>query len=147
MWPWAKKISISSQFIGTYELTYCGLREGPSPDDRIITEALLSVTHNGQPAGEVKPIPEFFTVQQQPMTIPDKRSTLADDLYIILAGWEDSGRTATFTVYINPLVNWLWIGGFVFIIGTLIAAWPNSEESSQFAAAKVRTPVTVAPAK
>lgn len=126
------------------QLSYRGLREGPSLDDRIITEALLSVTHNGQPAGEVRPIREFFTVQQQPMTIPDKRSTLTDDLYIILVGWEDSGRTATFKVYINPLVNWLWIGSFVFIISTLIAAWPNPQEGGQLAA-EVRTAVRTAP--
>ena len=108
------------------ELTYQDLREGPSPDDRIITEAVLTVSHDGQPVGQLIPTREFFVVQQQPMTIPDKRSTLADDLYVILAGWEGTGETATFKAYINPLVNWIWIGGFVFIIGTLIAAWAGS---------------------
>ena len=34
---------------------------------------------------------------------------------------------ATFKVYHNPLVNWLWLGGLVFILGTLIAAWPEKE--------------------
>ena len=109
-----------------------------SPDDRLITEAVLSVNFNGQPAGEIVPIREFFVVQQQPMTIPDKRSTLADDLYVILAGWEGTGETATFKTYINPLVNWIWVGGVVFILGTLIAAWPNPTESTQRSAAPVK---------
>lgn len=80
------------------------------------------------------------------MTIPDKRSTLRDDLYVILAGWEGAGETATFKAYINPLVNWLWIGAFVFILGVLVAAWPTPQESSQRAAvrSKVGAP---APAK
>lgn len=142
-----ESLTISSPYVGTYELTYRGLREGASPDDRVITEAVLNVSHNGQSAGEIRPIREYFVVQQQPMTIPDKRSTLLDDLYIILAGWEDSGQTATFKVYINPLVNWLWIGGFVFIIGTLIAAWPNHRESSQQAAVNVKMRATGVPAK
>jgi cytochrome c-type biogenesis protein CcmF len=142
-----ESMTISSDFIGTYELTYRGLREGNSPDDRIITQAILDVKFNGQPAGELIPTREFFVVQEQPMTIPDKRSTLADDLYIILAGWEGTGETATFKAYINPLINWLWIGGFVFVMGTLVAAWPLSQESSERATAKAKIPATVAPAK
>jgi cytochrome c-type biogenesis protein CcmF len=133
-----QSLSISSDLIGAYELTYHGLREGDSPDDRLITEAVLSVTHNGRPAGEIVPIREFFVVQQQPMTIPDKRSTLRDDLYVILAGWEGSGETATFKAYINPLVNWIWVGGVVFVIGTLIAGWPKAQDSPQRLAAPAK---------
>ncbi len=142
-----ESMTISSEFLGTYELTYHGLRDGKSPDDRIITEAVLSVTHNGRPVGELVPVREFFVVQQQPMTIPDKRSTLADDLYVILAGWEGTGETATFKAYINPLVNWLWIGGFVFIIGTMIAAWPAPRQSRQPVVDRVRPPASTVPAK
>lgn len=142
-----ESMTISSPFLGTYELTYQGLREAPSPDDRIITAATLQVSHNGRPVGELTPTNEFFVVQEQPMTIPDKRSTLLDDLYVIIGGWENGGETATFKAYINPLVNWLWIGGFVFILGTLIAAWPTPEESSQRAPVKASLPATTAPAK
>jgi cytochrome c-type biogenesis protein CcmF len=140
-------MTISSSLVGTYDLTYRGLRDAPSPDDRLITQATLEISHNGRPAGELSPTREFFVVQQQPMTIPDKRSSLQDDLYVILAGWEGSGQTATFKAYINPLVNWLWIGGFVFIIGTLIAAWPTAAESTQRATSKAKVPATAAPAK
>jgi cytochrome c-type biogenesis protein CcmF len=127
-----ESMTISSEFVGTYKITYHGLREGPSPDDRLITEAVLTVTHNGRAAGNLIPTREFFVVQQQPMTIPDKRSRLADDLYVILAGWEGTGETATFKAYINPLVNWLWLGGFIVIpLGALIAGWPNPQESTE----------------
>jgi cytochrome c-type biogenesis protein CcmF len=34
---------------------------------------------------------------------------------------------ATFKIYHNPLVNWLWLGGLVFILGTLVAAWPDRD--------------------
>ncbi|MFQ5612581.1 MAG: heme lyase CcmF/NrfE family subunit [Anaerolineae bacterium] len=129
-------ISITSPFIGTYELTYRGLREVPSIDDRIITQATLSVTKDGRPAGELRPNREFFVVQQQPMTIPDKRSTVSDDLYVILAGWEGTGETATFKVFINPLVNWVWFGGLIFVLGTAVAAWPDPREERQRVAAR-----------
>ncbi len=142
-----ESMAISSDVIGAYELTYHGLRDGASPDDRIITEAVLSVTYNGRPAGSLIPTREYFVVQQQPMTIPDKRSTLADDLYVILAGWEGTGETATFKAYINPLVNWLWIGGFVFILGTIVAAWPTPKERREEVTVQARAPGAAAPAK
>jgi cytochrome c-type biogenesis protein CcmF len=142
-----ESMTVSSELVGTYELTYHGLREGASPDDRIITEAVLDVSFEGQQAGAVIPKNEFFVVQQQPMTIPGKRVSLADDLYVILAGWEGNGETATFKVFINPLVNWLWIGGFVLIIGTLVAAWPNPQESRQRVADRASLPRGAAPAR
>jgi cytochrome c-type biogenesis protein CcmF len=38
-----------------------------------------------------------------------------------------SSNGATFKIYVNPLVNWLWIGSFVFLFGILVAAWPDKE--------------------
>jgi cytochrome c biogenesis factor len=28
-------------------------------------------------------------------------------------------------VYINPLINLVWWGGLILIVGTVIAAWPT----------------------
>ncbi len=81
------------------------------------------------------------------MTIPAKHSTLTDDLYVILAGWEGTGETATFKAYINPLVNWLWIGGAVFIIGTVIAVWPNPQERKERVRSRAKISRIATPAK
>jgi cytochrome c-type biogenesis protein CcmF len=35
---------------------------------------------------------------------------------------------ATFRLYINPLINWLWIGCGVLTLGTIIAVWPPREK-------------------
>ena len=34
---------------------------------------------------------------------------------------------ATFKIFVNPLVNWLWLGSFLFLAGVIIAAWPEKE--------------------
>ena len=39
-----------------------------------------------------------------------------------------TGLTWSGSIYVNPLINWVWAGGFVFILGTLIAAWPDASE-------------------
>jgi len=52
------------------------------------------------------------------------RSTLADDLYVSL-GQPGSDGSVAFRVSVYPLVVWLWIGGAVLLLGTLIAVWPT----------------------
>ncbi len=53
-----------------------------------------------------------------------------EDVYVVLNGWEEGGKTATFTIFINPLTAWMWVGGLVLVLGTLIAAWPHSTRRS-----------------
>lgn len=61
------------------------------------------------------------------------RMTLIEDVYVLLNGWENEGANATFTIYVNPLTIWMWIGGVVLVIGTLIAAWPHPVRRSTHA--------------
>jgi cytochrome c-type biogenesis protein CcmF len=46
-----------------------------------------------------------------------------EDLYVVLNGWDEN--SATFSIFVNPLTVWLWIGGIVLVLGTLIAMWPH----------------------
>jgi cytochrome c-type biogenesis protein CcmF len=63
------------------------------------------------------------------MTIAGVHSTLNGDLYVVLVNWEDvSASQAPFKIYYNPLINWLWIGSLVFILGYAVAAWPQKED-------------------
>jgi cytochrome c-type biogenesis protein CcmF len=71
---------------------------------------------------------DYYYDSQQAMTIPGVRSTIEDDIYILLVDWEPvSIQSATFRIYHNPLMNWFWFGGLIFMLGTLIAAWPERE--------------------
>ena len=130
-----ESFTISSPLTGDYVLTYEGLRSLPAPDDVRRTGATLSVSRGGRELGELHPTHDFFIPQQQPMTIPAMRYSLIEDVYVIVAGWEDGGATATFKAYVNPLVNWLWLGGLVFVLGTLVAAWPDPAEDRRLSLA------------
>ena len=133
-----ESFTIASPFTGEYTLTYAGLRSLPAPDDVNRTGATLTVSQGGRQIGELHPTHDFFVPQQQPMTIPAMRSSLVEDLYVIVAGWEDGGATATFKAHVNPLINWLWIGGLVFILGTAVASWPDPGEDRRLALASVQ---------
>jgi cytochrome c-type biogenesis protein CcmF len=114
--------------LGPYTMTYTGLAEFPTADGRDVARAVVQVYRDGQFVGELYPRRDYYVDQQQPMTIPGVRSSLNDDFYVLLVGWEPiSAGGATFKIYLNPLVNFVWLGGFIFILGTLVAAWPEAE--------------------
>ena len=54
-------------------------------------------------------------------------TTLLEDLYVVLAYWEDGGQLASFKAIVNPLVVWIWIGAGVLMLGTLVAVWPTPQ--------------------
>ncbi len=115
--------------LGGYEMVFENVGQYAGPDDLIVTEAAVSVYRDGRFLRSLAPRSEFYTRTGQPMTIPAARSTLTEDFYVLLINWEPtSADAATFRIYLNPLINWVWAGGFIFVIGTLIAAWPDRRE-------------------
>lgn len=121
-----------------YSVTYQGLSEFDVADGRNVARAVVTVSKNGKELGELYPRRDFYYDSQQPMTIPGVRSTLEDDLYVILVNWEQiSSLGATFKVFHNPLINWLWIGGILLVIGSLFAAWPEQEKEFEYSPVRV----------
>jgi cytochrome c-type biogenesis protein CcmF len=116
--------------LGSYTLQFDGLRSYPGSDGREVVEATTSLYKGGQLIRVVQPRRDFFVVQEQPVTVPGVYSTFGEDVYALLLGWEGTESTrATFRIYLNPLINWIWIGGMVLILGILVAAWPTREGS------------------
>jgi cytochrome c-type biogenesis protein CcmF len=98
--------------------------------------ARLALYQDGKPVGMLLPEKRMYFQQEQPTTIPAVSSSLTEDFYVILAGLEPDQRVAL-KVYINPLVNWIWIGGFVFVIGNTLLLWPMGARAKS---ARERTP-------
>jgi cytochrome c-type biogenesis protein CcmF len=113
--------------LGSFDLTFNGLGNRRGAADLAIVEADLTLRRGDRVLRTLVPRREIYQNSGQTMTIPAARSTISEDFYVILAGWETGGATATFKVYLNPLINWLWFGGLVFVLGTLIAVWPDVE--------------------
>ena len=115
--------------LGGYRIVYKELNIWDRLDQgRNLARAVLSIYKNDQYVGDLYPRRDYYFESQQPMTIPGVRSTWEDDLYVLLVDWQPiTTEGATFKIYHNPLVNWLWLGGFIFIFGTLVAAWPDKD--------------------
>ncbi|MEP6495267.1 MAG: cytochrome c-type biogenesis CcmF C-terminal domain-containing protein [bacterium] len=75
-----------------------------------------------------------------PITEVGIRSTAKLDTYIVLAGVRGKD-TAELRLTFNPLVVWVWIGGFLMMIGGLVVMWPQAErQRSQSGYAAVMRP-------
>jgi cytochrome c-type biogenesis protein CcmF len=61
----------------------------------------------------------------EPSTEVGIRTTPKLDTYVVLAGVR--GDVAEIRVTFNPLVVWVWIGGYIMAIGGLIVMWPQAE--------------------
>ncbi|MGQ4807092.1 Cytochrome c-type biogenesis protein CcmF [Candidatus Entotheonellaceae bacterium PAL068K] len=109
--------------VGPFVLQYDTLQRLVQPTHESFV-ATLRVSRDGQPVTTLHPEKRLYFAQNQPTTEVALRTSLLEDLYIILAGFEAS-QLATFKVFVNPLVAWMWIGGVVMVAGTLIAIWPE----------------------
>jgi len=130
--------------IGGFTLRFDSVALFPTNDNREVTRATVTVfDSSGRLIAELHPRRDFFLDSGQPMTIPGVRSTFGEDFYVILVDWQPIGSTgATFKVYVNPLINLVWTGGLIFILGTLVATWPDADEEKRYAAAPASTLAT-----
>ncbi len=93
------------------------------------SKATISLFENGEKVGVLYPERRFYTSSGQPTTEVAIWSTLKEDLYVVFAGSAPDGKKAVMQVYLNPLVAWVWIGGIILGLGTLIAMLPNKKSA------------------
>ncbi|TMF01876.1 MAG: heme lyase CcmF/NrfE family subunit [Chloroflexi bacterium] len=128
--------------LGAYTITAQGIQMSQPPGVRVI-DGVLSV--NGQ---DLRPEKQYFdNFPQQPSTKVGLRSTPFEDLYVVLAGWDGDGPTArvSLAVFVNPLVSWIWTGGVLLLLGTIINMWPATAPSRQRVTAPVGRAIGVTP--
>ncbi len=115
-----------SMVIQDYTLTYQNSTIEHQPDKTVL-RAAVAVSRDGRQVSNLYPEKLFHRSYEQPVTEVAIRSTLGEDLYVILDSSADDG-TAFFKVLVNPLVDWIWIGGVVLVIGGLVAFWPERQK-------------------
>jgi cytochrome c-type biogenesis protein CcmF len=122
--------------LGNMSLVYENIFQATADDGRQMTIANVAVYRDNEYVGDIRPRRDVFQDSFTPVTIAGQYSTLGSDFYVILADW--AGYRATFKVFLNPLINLIWWGGIVLIIGTLIAGWPSHELETTERAAEGR---------
>ena len=125
-----KHLKIGDRFqLRGYDFIYEKLlvKEESSTKTRVIAQ--LGIERDGRRLWTGMPEKEFYKGQNQPVTEVDLISTLKEDVYMILADFNPENSSATIKVYVNPMVKWMWLGGWVIAFGTMIAVWPDRLEA------------------
>ncbi len=128
LYPFERELVFSAgqpEPLGEYTLVFEGLKRD-FVDDYVSTWATVSVYKNENFLATLEPRLNQYSADQT-LTVPALRPGLREDLYLILSGWSESGDTATFKVVLNVLINFLWLGGLVFLAGGALALWPPLE--------------------
>jgi len=116
--------------IGDYRIVFEGLKASRQPTHERV-EGAFRVFHRGADEGVLSPALKFFPTQQSPVGRAVHQSSLTEDIYLILSGFSDLNRNqATLKVLVRPLVIWMWIGGFVIVLGTLICIAPMRKSAA-----------------
>jgi cytochrome c-type biogenesis protein CcmF len=121
--------------VGDYTLRFVGLNLGDDGQKQMMT-ARVDVETGGRSLGSLFPAKHFYRGrEEEPTTEVALRRGPAEDLYLVLIGQNPETQAATLKVKINPLVNWIWMGVGVMLVGTLIGMLP--ERAFAFATSRV----------
>ena len=110
--------------VGHYEFA-CESIEEIEDSNWVGLKATLNVTKNGKEFATLEPEKRYYTASEQPTTEVRIKTGLKEDVYVVFAGVSEDTDLAVIQVWINPLVTWVWIGGLVLTLGTILTVLPN----------------------
>jgi cytochrome c-type biogenesis protein CcmF len=118
------EVAIGQSFsVGSYNIKVTDVNNGDTANYRW-DNAVLDVSKHGKSFAIMEPERRYYKAAQQGLGHVAIKGGLDEDIYINFASSEPGGKV-TLQAYIFPLVNWIWYGTIVFIIGTLIALMPS----------------------
>ena len=103
--------------LGPYQLTYQGVSE-VSTARFTGAKASIMASRDGRSMGELNPERRIYLNFPQPFAEVSVIPSLGDELYATLLAYADDG-SASIKVSLNPLVNWVWIGGALMCLAGL----------------------------
>jgi cytochrome c-type biogenesis protein CcmF len=110
--------------IGPYTLVLQGFETKPERN-YTAQRMLVEVMRDKKPIMMLYPEKRRFATTVENGTMVAIYSTLKEDLYVVYAGNSPDTELPVLHAYLNPLVKWIWLGGAVVVLGTLVALLPN----------------------
>ncbi len=124
-----ESVELRSPFGHTYRFTHVGISQYEALN-RVVSAATVQVFVDGKPEGLLtsekrQHVDSFKRPTFEPSTEVGIRSGLREDLYLVFAGAVNGTEEAVYRFNVNPLVWWVWFGGFVLAFGGLVTMWPG----------------------
>jgi cytochrome c-type biogenesis protein CcmF len=124
-----ESVTLRSPYGHVYTFTHVSVSQYDALNRRV-TAALVEVSRDGKHMGRLKTekrqhVDALGRNTFEPSTEVGIRSGLREDLYVVLGGLVNGTEQAVYRFTINPLVWWVWAGGYVLVFGGLIVLWPG----------------------
>jgi cytochrome c-type biogenesis protein CcmF len=107
-----------------YTFTYLGA-DTTATDQKTTRSVDVRVEHGGDDLGVYSPSISTFPNSTQGIGTPSVRTGFLEDVYLTLVSSPNEQGRVTIAIALNPLVVWLWIGGAVMALGTIVAIAPR----------------------
>lgn len=119
--------------IGAYTLRYLGSTSERAANSQEL-RAQLAVSRDGKSLGVLAAGKNRYFAEQQTSNEVAIRTdwSRAEDLFVIADQFDKDG-SVFLKVLVNPLVNLIWLAGIVFVLGSLVAMWPDAREQRRLA--------------
>ncbi len=119
-------VATSSFAFGGYTFLYEALTH-TSDDHKDAITATVGIYDGKTRVGTVYPAKwDFHKGDGQMTTEVAIRVRFAEDVYVVLTGYDLESGLANFRVYINPLILWVWVGFLTLAFGTLVCLIPQA---------------------
>ncbi len=112
--------------VGRFALTLDSLGEYQKPNYTAL-HADISLREQGksETIKVLRPELRIYNRNKETTTEVALRVGMREDVYVVLAGLDDTGSRGAFKIFINPLQVWLWFGAMVMLAGTIVLLVPE----------------------
>lgn len=108
--------------IGPYVVSLEGLKDGEGPGYDFL-QATLKISENSETLGILRPERRIYAkFGEMQFSEVDVISGLGRDIYASLLGMDEDLRVLV-KISLEPMVNWIWIGGALMCLAPLLGLW------------------------
>jgi cytochrome c-type biogenesis protein CcmF len=136
-WQQEKDVSLKpgeQVSVAGYTLTFTGADQRQLADHTELVGAMRLGDQTLEPARAT-----YAGLGGQSLTHAAISSTPIADVYVVLAGLNDDG-SASFQIFVNPLVIWIWAGGAIIILGVILGNVGEKQRAFELQVARAASP-------
>jgi cytochrome c-type biogenesis protein CcmF len=120
--------------VGDYAVRYDGMANGTEPHRTWVSANITVISPDGTEAKHHEkqaPRMNYYERSNDPIGSPSVDEMVLRDVYVSLLAFDAKTQSASFNMWVFPLVGWIWYAIPILVLGTLIAVWPARRKKDE----------------
>ena len=118
-----------TQQVAGYDVTFAGVEQRQEPH-RLSVLGVFLLAKDGKELARLEPRMNHYQMMREPIGSPDVHTTAARDFYISLSNVDTANETASITVFLSPMIVWIWLAVIAMALGALFGLIPAARRSA-----------------